>query len=327
MRVVPLGEEAGEGGGAAGPPPTTTTAAPARLAWTFTAPGTSTPSLALLGGDGRLRALALPTLTPLPPAAGVGLGPALGLGGGGGRSAGPLLGAGSAADGSALLVGAAGEWVRVGLSEVVEEAARGAPVQAGAEAPGVSAPPPPPPPPAQPARAPPSTPSTLLPSIIRDAATGVLGTLAAAAGAGAAPAHHHPLPRLEAVLGGPRLVAVMAESPPEGEAGAARAALLAGASRPAGRGGAPGPRSAADIRAAYGRPLPGEAGSRAGAGSAAGAVSSVLGEAAAALGRRGDALAALAFRTEGIAEDAAGFESMAREIRRREEGKKWWQLF
>lgn len=316
MRVVALGERQANPCPPP-PPPATTTPAPARLAWAFsTATADARPALALLGEDGTLRALALPSLTPLPPTAGLALEPALGLGRCGG---GAVLGA-AAPDGSILLVGPAGEWVRVGLGGVEEEEAPPPTVAPAA------APPPPPLPP-------PSHAAALLPALLRDAATGVLGSLAAAA-AGPTPP---PLPRLEAVLGGPRLVAVAAVAEPEpaaamappssSEDAAARAALLAGASRPAGRGGRPAPRSAADIRAAYGRPLPREAAAGGStSGGVAGAVASVLGEAAAALGRRGEALAGLAARTGEMAEDAAGFEAMARAIRAREERKKWWQF-
>jgi hypothetical protein len=44
------------------------------------------------------------------------------------------------------------------------------------------------------------------------------------------------------------------------------------------------------------------------------------------LGERGEKLRGLQDKTERMESDAVDFAAMARQLREREEGKKWWQL-
>jgi hypothetical protein len=100
-------------------------------------------------------------------------------------------------------------------------------------------------------------------------------------------------------------------------AAAARQELFARAPAPDRR--PPGTRTADEIRAAYGRPLP----SRASRASAATAAS--LADTRDALAARGERLEGLAVATDALSADAAGFEVAARAIRERAE-RKWWKI-
>ena len=53
---------------------------------------------------------------------------------------------------------------------------------------------------------------------------------------------------------------------------------------------------------------------------------SVMEENMAMLGERGEKLRGLQDKTDRMQSDAADFASMARAIREREAGRKWWQL-
>lgn len=55
-------------------------------------------------------------------------------------------------------------------------------------------------------------------------------------------------------------------------------------------------------------------------------LSGLMDENRARLAERGEKLRGLQDKTERMESDAADFASMARQLREREEGKKWWQL-
>ena len=291
--------------------------APPLAAWTVTSPGGG-PGLAIVAG-GALHVFALPSLARLSPAPPPTLDAALGFP----WPAGATLAAG-AADGVLLLFGGGGEVARVGVL--------------------AASPAPPPLPPlaselrrtAEPAAVPTAPPAPRQ-STTSYFGAALLATAAAAAGGGLVESLASAADRLRGARGGPSrgapsLAAVFmrrksdADEAGDGEDGVraalfgvARAAAPSSSSRPVPPLPRPhvGTRTADEIRAAYGRPLP----SRARPDAAVAA----LAETRAALAARGERLDGLAVATDALAADAAGFEAAAKALRDRA-GRKWWHL-
>ncbi|KAK9811618.1 hypothetical protein WJX72_007037 [[Myrmecia] bisecta] len=94
-----------------------------------------------------------------------------------------------------------------------------------------------------------------------------------------------------------------------------RAELFRGASRPSGAG-KPGMRTAAEIRAAYGR-APAKR---------ANEVGSLMAENRDKLMERGEKLSRLQDKTDALENDAADFATMARKLAEQQTNRKWWQL-